>query len=192
MTTITGASNRYSAEVDSSNRLSVRGINTESSVDAVERGDGYTFVTPPVVLTSDAESAVALIKNDEDRDMVIFSDDVSVGPSTGGTVDSAEVYLYNGTGLAMTGGTGQPVTAINLIVGQPASIDYTSELGQEGAAITGASPTLRYLPTGRTTTYGVFGIIPKGAQVAVAVKPPTGNTSLSVNLSVSVYFDITT
>ena len=184
---ITGGSNRNNADVDTSNRLRTRSINSSSFTDAVVQGRGLAILTGDITLTSATESILLNYKNDENQDLIVEVVDVSLSDSVGGTTETVSVLTRLGIGLAMTGGSGVDAVVINLIAGAPAQFDHTSEIGQEGAASTDPVAITLHRKTGNDRQFRVLGILPKGASLMFSVIPPPGNTSMVVSVSVTGY-----
>ena len=188
MATITGASNRFVAEVDNTNRLETRTISESEFTDAVLRGDGYVITTGLITLTDDAKSALAIFENREDRDVVITGLRINIGP--GAQADSVvELDFAVGVDMAMAGGAGVEVGQSNLIVGNTALLDSNSELGQQGAAIVGGNSITTFERSGLTENVAVFYVFPKGGTMAASVTPPAGNTNIQIGVDVVVYLD---
>lgn len=188
MTTIVGGKNRYVADVDDTNRLLTRAVNKTEVVDAILNGEGYALLAQNVVLTTDTESTIMIYQNDEDNDLIVFDTNISCSDSTGGTTGTVSVELNVGVGSSMTGGSGNPVTQANLIIGDPTQLENTSEVGQEGAGNTDANLGDRtYTKAGETNELDLFGVVPKGSQFIIGVIPPSGNTSMRVDITVYAY-----
>ena len=191
MTTITGSGNRFSAEVDDTLRLKTRSVSKDESIDATSRGDGFSIDTGLITLTSASTSAVIIFQNDELRNLVVTELAVGIGPSTGGTTDTAELLVTAnlGSNISMSGGSGSAAIQANLIVGNPNTIASTSELGQEAAAISGGTANKNWVKTSVTSDDSVFAVFPKGTAFAVAITPPPGNTSMEVRVNLTTYLE---
>ena len=188
MGTIKGGENRYTAGVDSTNRLLTRTVSRDDAVDAGIRGDAYFILVPVIELTTDSQSAIYVYQNDEDRDIILRASITSASPSVGGTDQVFLSFRESGNNLAMTNGSGNPVPVTNVIFGSNKTLANTSEIGQEGAAIDGGGPSSPlWLPTGNTEVNEVYLIIPKGVAIAGLITPPAGNTSMSVTVLIEVY-----
>ncbi len=191
MSTLTGASNRFTVDVDDTNRLLTRAVSKGEDVDAALRSDGFSISSGNVTLTNAATAAIILFQNDEIRDFIATLLLINISDSAGSTSTTVEVLIDTdiGSSLVMASGSGNPVDQANLIVGSQKTIANTSEKGLEGASITGTDPNTSYAKTGVTSASDVFAIFPKGTAFAVSVTPPAANTSMVVSVRVVGYLD---
>ncbi len=186
---IVGASNRFVAEVDDTNRLKTRSVSQTDSVDAVLRGDGFRISTPDITLTSGNESAVLVFTTDEDRDLIVVELGINIGLSAGGTDSTVVVTTAVGLDLVMAGGSTTELGNVNLIIGNPRTLNKTSESGQEAATLTGGLQRKAYYDTGSSIDDSIFAVFPKGSQFGLLVTPPPGNTSLTVSFEITAHLN---
>ena len=112
----------------------------------------------------------------------------TLGPSTGGT-NTAVLTASTTGGTGLVGGTSVPLISINANFGSAKIIDTSlSEIGAEGATVTGGTPgpTLFY-PTGTTSEFLSSIIMTKGTTLALSITPPPSNTSMLVLVSINVH-----
>lgn len=178
----------------SSRRLYVEGVQEEERNLAAQSGDAYTSNTGDITLTSDSSSAVAYLKNNGDRDIVVVKTIFILGTSTGGTGDwTAQLYRNPTAGTIITGAVDFEILA-NRNFGSSNLPDGNFYKGAEGNTITdgqqytntiyGATGQRYVLDVGET-------IIGKGQSLGVILTPPTGNTSLLLNIAFEIYVDRT-
>ena len=185
---IVGGDNRFSAGVDSTNRLLTRTVSRTDGIDAGVRGDAFFLLTPPIVLTTANESACWVFQNDEDRDLIITKTIVSASESVGATSQVFQNRRAGGVGLSLTGGAGIAMPVQNKIFGSNQSLDSTSEIGDEGATLTTPQSTSpQFITTGQIAENDTFLILPKGVGFATLVTPPAGNTSMTITFLLECY-----
>lgn len=176
------------AQVDETNRLYVRSVSESEQNEQASLGLAYSIPSGFVTLTNSSESAIFFLKNNDDRNLLITRFLVSVRKSTGGTENHARALIYiNPTG--MSGGTGVPLTPKNLNFGSSNVLSNISEVGLQGATLTG-SPALFggfTLPVETLTSEASSIILPKGASIGVTCVPPANNTSLQVGVGISCH-----
>lgn len=189
MGTVTSGDNRFVASVDNTHRLLTRTVSKDESIDAILRGDGFAIETTVVNLNTATASAILLYQNDENRDLIAVELGLNFSDSTGSATDAVAVDIATGTDLVMIGGSSNPVITGSLIIGTPSTLDNTSEIGAQGASITGGFSTRSYFKSGITSDDTVFAVFPKGSAIAITVTPPAGNSSMDVNIDITVYLE---
>lgn len=177
------------AKVNSSNRLTVDSIETTAESLASSSGDSFNVSNDIVNITSDVETALIHIKNTNSEDWVITRVYFHFGGSTGGVGSGEFCMIQNATtGTLISGGTAAvPVNAnfgsAKLLVGQFLQ-------GTNGSTITDGTEFVRTIVpnfTSRNIIPFDSVVIPPGASLSLQFKPPTGNTSLKVQLGVNFF-----
>ncbi len=189
---IVDGSSGNSAKVDDGNRLHTAAVSKSAVVDASINGETFFMTTGSVNLTTDTESWLLYIKNDDTLQWVVESLQASYGASTGGAGD-----IFNQFNVGATEGTlisaGIDIPAINLNIGSPKQLPSTVKLGGEGKTITnGVNTPKTLIPEGelvRTFAAGPV-VIPPGSTFAVAFTPPVGNTSMNVSAQIVIFRDV--
>jgi hypothetical protein len=183
----TGTGNR--TKVDSLGRLYSNSIIQDVADYHNTGGDRYNINTDDITLTSANESVLLYIKNNESRDLVVDSVIQIIGSSTGGT-GQLKSYIYrNPTGGTIVTDETAATIISNLNYGSSNSLTADIFKGDEGKTQTGGSSSLTSLLTPPTTNLVRVGgiILPQGSSIAVSIQPPTGNTSMTVNIAALVY-----
>jgi hypothetical protein len=177
----------YTAKVSEENRLLTDGVQRSEREEQAIKGDAYLIGTGFVTLTSANQSAVLYFQNDNDFSLVITKFLISVRLSTGGTERHVRgVIVKNPTGI--TSGAGTDLLAPNINFGSSNTLTLTSEIGAEGAALTGGSSFAAIVaPTEAITTEQASTIIPKGSSIGVNIIPPASNTSLQVSVGINAH-----
>lgn len=182
-----GSGKGYLARVDETNRVRTRTVSESEQNEQASLGLAYSIPSGFITLTNTAESAIFWLRNDESQDLLITRFLASVRKSTGATENHARVLIYyNPTG--MTSGTSTSLTPVNLNFGSSNTLSNTSEIGQQGAALTGATLFGGFvIPTESLTSESSSIVLPKGAAIGVTCVPPAGNTSLQVGVGISCH-----
>lgn len=178
----------YRSKVDDTNRLKTRSVTELGSGEAASLGNSFILTSGSVNFTNAAESAIFWYQNEDDESLLMSGILFSPGVSTGGTTNSIKVVAkINPTGLGS--GSGSELIDVNSNFGSSKTLITTSsEIGQQGASITGGDPgPTFYFKDKETTLLETQVFIPKGTGVAFSVTPPTGNTSIDIALTLRVH-----
>ncbi len=177
----------YTTKVSEGNRLLTDGVTRSEREEEAIKGEAYLIGTGFVTLTSANQSAVLYFQNDNDFSLVVTKFLISVRASTGGTENHIRgVIVKNPTGI--TSGAATDLLAPNINFGSSNTLTLTSEIGAEGAALTGGSSFAAVVaPVEAITTEGSSTIIPKGSSIGVNIIPPPSNTSLQVSVGINAH-----
>jgi hypothetical protein len=184
-----GSGNCYTAKVDDKLRLHINGVATTSLDSANNQGRAFRLLTGDIELTTDGESAVIYLCNSEDSPLVLEEFEIGLGASTGGT-GAPKLGAYT----VVTSGTiidaAVPAGVLNTRIGSPITLDTTVYRGFEGATNDGLG-----FPATLSLTLPDYEnrlprlILEKGQCAVLTITPPTGNTSMIVNVALSVYLN---
>lgn len=181
-----GTGSGDTAEVDSTNRLRTRTVNSTSSIEAIEDGRQFFFSTGIINLTTDTASQLIYLKNCDCRSMFIEQIVQVFGASTCGTGDyKANLFVNSTSGTLIC--CGAPGFVINSNVGSGLTACVTTAIGAEGSTVVGFPATDLHPNSGRVEIFNLA-IIPKGGSLAFGVIPPTGNMSMDTQISLTFYF----
>lgn len=185
-----GTGQGFEAKVDSRNRLATTGVNIAEKNEANKNGDAFNVNTLDVTLTSTTTSAVLYIKNNEPRSVRIPKIIYILGTSTGGSGDfKIEVIRNPTTGTIITTATDAGIVS-NRNYGSSTTLDADVFKGTEGATVTNGTKSVStiFASTGMRAVIDVGEIeIPKGSSLAVEITPPSGNTSLIIQIALELY-----
>jgi hypothetical protein len=173
-----GLGSGRSAGVDTTNKLLSRATIESIFDEAVENGDAYFVGTPLITLTNAAESAVFILENNEEDDLIFENFFFIAEATTGGSPNMFRANFYkNATSIS----SGTALTPLNQNFGSSKTLDATTQYGAQGSAVTGGSlvATLSF-PIGVFNDTAAKLILPKGSSVAITITPPTSNTSMPV------------
>jgi len=177
------------AEVDVDNRLQTSAnVETESTF-AAFRGNLYNVNTGTINLTSANASSLLFMQNTDDRDWVLTRVFYNAEVSTGGSGKFLAEVLANPTaGTLISAGT--VITPFNLNFGSPQALTSTSLKGAEASTVTdGEVRITTIVPASGTRVLIAFDslIIPPASSIAVRITPPTGNTSMDIQVGFNLH-----
>ncbi len=182
------------AKVDGEKRLHVDSVSRTQIQRAALQGNAYNISTGSITLTNANESAVLYMANDGDFPLIVSIIGVRIGTSTGGT-GNATIRIYkNSTGGTIVSNASALGSNSNLNLGSAKILDGDYFKGAQGDTITGGT----VLSVTQTAVFTdpvqfVFGdagvIVPKGTNIAVTFQPPTSNTSQSVLVFATAYYE---
>lgn len=179
------------ARVGKNNRLFTDTISKDAVIDSSLNGNTFFMTTGSVNLTSDSESWLLFLKNNDTFQWVVESLEAAFG-ATDGVGDSFVQFNVGATeGTLISEGVDLP--AINLNIGSPKQLPSTVKLGGEGKTLTnGVNTPKTLIPEGskvRTFTAGPV-IIPPGVSFSIAYTPPSGNTNQNVSAQIVIFREI--
>ncbi len=184
---IDGTGDGFAAEVDSSKRLQTSATTQSGFTSAVKKGDAYIISSGVQTLTTANESAILYIKSNETSDLVIDDIRVQVGPSTSGTgVIIRRDYIAPTAGTLISEEV--PALAGNLLAASSKTLLADTFSGGEGKTVSGqvfVDQTILHVDSTSLGTFG--GIVPKGTALGISITPPASNTSMAVNVLVTVH-----
>lgn len=185
-----GKGTGYQAEVDEYNRLQTLSVSLDASQRSAIDGETYNINTGTINLTTANESALLYLKNTGATDLHLTSIGYLLGNSTGGSGDTLMTVKRNPTaGTVVSGATSVDIN-VNKNFGSTKTLSVNAYKGAEGNTITGGGDAYYSLLPGVSRSYVINTgtlVIPQGSSISVSMTPPTGNTSVDVQ----VFFAIT-
>jgi hypothetical protein len=175
------------AKVDGRFRVGMIGVVETAIESARENERAFVITSGDFELTTDSESGILYLKNNEDSKLVIDRIIVGYGLSTGGSGQPKSKTYFNPTGGTVISDETDAVT-LNLDTGSAISLSADAYSGGEGKTIVGtglATTMFEEAPGYDTTLPGA--VIRKGSTAAISVIPPAGNTSMVFNVTLYVY-----
>ena len=188
---IVDALTQVAARVTRQNRLLVAASSQPQSITQALFGEAFIITTGSVNLTTDAVSHLLYIKNNERINWVIESLTGTFGATDGSGDGFAQFTIGPSAGTLVSGGT--DIVPANLNFGSPNRLTGVFKVGGTGSTITdgiSAAPTL--VPAGLTSREFPAQplVIAPGSSFAIGFQPPTGNTSMNVQIQVPVYREV--
>jgi hypothetical protein len=166
------------AKVGDKNRLHTHSLSATAASVATATGDAFNVSSELITLTSDSESALLYIKNNEEEAISVTTLFVNVGTSTGGT--GKGLIKFN---LDPTGGTlisdETAAQVLNRSIGSPSTLSADTYKGAEGKTVSGGDEI--ELPSSGGAIASEY-VLPRGAKFSLSFTPPTGNTSVQVQI----------
>ena len=146
-------------------------------------GNAYNITTRKMSLTSDSESALLYVRNDEAKDLIIDSIFVAI-KDYAGTVGQPELKILKNpkAGTVITDEIDAEITNRNY--GITADLDGCFYKGGEGKTLSSTDNDFEVLlPSTAAVTFLSFDtltVLPKGKSIGISYVPPTGMTSVTI------------
>ena len=176
------------AKVDGENRLLTLAISEGFSVEAARDGENYNLNTGRYNLTGDAtSSAVAYLKNNEEKDLIIKKVIIILGASTGGSGDLTIELLRNPTTGTIIDNATVMDNISNRNFGSFRDLDADAYKGAEGYTITDGDVFAETVRSsgGTVVTFDADVIIlPKAKSLGVRVTTQSGNSSMTISVAI--------
>jgi hypothetical protein len=170
-------------------RLRTYSVSETIVENAAEDGNSYNVNTGTINLTSANESGVLYLKNNGINDLHIASIGFLLGNSTGGTGDlEVKVYKNSTAGTLISGATDVDILE-NKNGGSSNTLTVDCYKGAEGSTITDGASWYTSLLAGSARPYVISTgtiVIPKGGSVSVSITPQASNTSMNVQVFLSL------
>ncbi len=181
-----GTGNEYQVKVDSINRIHTNSLTISENLNKTIDGDAYTVgTTTPISLTSDTPSAAFFCKNNGTEDIVVRKIFILFDGNVGGTGTTGVGVVRNPVSISPEGPTGGLLTNSNF--GSSKEVDITAIDGADGATFESNNIWNFYNTSDEYFTSEESFVLPKGASFGALVFPPSGNTSLNINIGFSFY-----
>ena len=184
----TGTGNR--AKVNSQGQINTFSVTRSELSSSLDKGKAWNLGTGYLTLTTANASDILYIKNTGTLALFIDLYVVLARASTGGTGDLLIDILRNPTaGTVVSDATS--ANAVNMNFGsneQPTGLFYK---GGEGKTLTGNDAVIRSKTTADNRWLaGILTEIPKGSSLGFRVTPPTGNTSIDIEVIIEIYEEL--
>ncbi len=179
----------YTAEVDSKNRVQTFSTSQSEQTAQALLGDSYNVNTETINLTSANASGLLYMSNTETASWVINRVFYNAETSTGGSGDWLAEVVANPTGGTLIA-SGTATTPHNFNFGSAKTLTGTALKGAEGSTIIGGTTTVSTIvPSSGTRVLIAFDsiILPPGSSLAVKITPPSGNTSMDIQVGLNLY-----
>jgi len=186
---VKSGSSGNTADVNDDNELQTFAVTRPEITKSAIAGDAFFISHTPVNLTSANQSYIFSILNNEGVNWIVDALQTSFGESTGGSGKVLSLFTINGTtGTLFTSGT--PELEGNQNLGSPKTLDATIFSGAEGFTVTnGISDPEELIPS--VPDIIIFDsspiIIAPSTSIQIAITPPTGNTSMDIQISITLH-----
>jgi len=173
--------------VNSDYQLVTRATTVEQRLHSAIDGNYYEISTGSIIITNDTEQGILYLKDTDTNNLGIVIDRVffDFWTSTGGTGMDAQIRYYKNP--TITGGT--DIIPFNTDFSRGVSSAAVGAFKKNTTTMTGdnwwnmytSDKTSIALEEGR-----IF--IPPGYSFGIALEPPTGNTSMKININIAFYY----
>jgi hypothetical protein len=184
-----GAGSGNRAKVDNKNRLHTLSTLESGGTEAALSGDLYNINTETINLSTDNSSALLYMKNFDLVPWVYDRVFYNAGNSTGGSGDFlAEVVANPTAGTLISAGT--EITPHNLNFGSNRELLATTVKGADSSTVTdGTVRVSTIIPASGVRVLISFDsiIVSPGSSIAIRITPPSGNTSMSIQVGFNLY-----
>lgn len=181
------------AKVDEHKRLHVDAITFGRSEQEVELGNGYNINTGIINLTSANKSGILYFKNTEDFDIVITSIFYILGNSNSNGDTLVTILKNPTTGTVISDAVVCEMDSVNRNFGSSFTLkdNSVSYSGGEAKTFTDGTKVIESIVQSAKRTVVNVGdiVLPKGSSIGFDVTPPSGNTSIDLEMAFSFFVD---
>lgn len=178
-----------SARVNNDGQLSTFAQIITNSLAASIKGDRYNIGADGfVTLTDDVETPLVYIRNNEPETTgwAITLISLTTGASDGTGEWNVSFYPNPTSGTIITGGTDALIVSQNLASQTP--LEATAKIGATGQTLVGNVKVDRLVPVAPASLSIPLDaiVMPPGTSFAMTATPPSGNTSMTMDVGVSM------
>jgi len=185
-----GTGNCYAVKVDANNRIHAHAVEVNSDINILTATEGFVLAdTKTVKLTTDGESAIIHITNNEGSDFVVDSLYFDIGQSTDGENEKGVTIKYYVDATSGTILDVPPVKASNLHFGSSRIVDVDVRRGSESKTIGGTAKIIEaiYPVMPSKNELGIPFALKRGVTVGVTCTPCAGNTDMNIRAGFTGY-----
>ena len=183
-----GTGKGFTARVDESNRLEVRAVTEDSTLENAINGDTYVVGTPYLTQTNDSANGVLYFKFEENVSLFTKTFSSQARWASGATFQNYLVNVYTNISESSLTGTWVDFTPLNTNFGSSNQLEGTFKYGSPTGAggFTGLTPSFQLaFPVNVYNQIAANLVFPKGVSVLIAVTPPSGNVQMPVSFSLT-------
>ncbi len=186
----TGSGN--TAKVNAQNRLSVKALTLDTNLEAALLGCAFDIGSSQITITNDTANSLLYIKNNECENIVLSAVFADFGSCTCGTGTGTLTFNVNPTAGTLVCCTPTCASVINRKIGATCTLTAdTYRAGANSETLTGGSTILFPQSAGTNAFFASPFVIPKGASFGVGYQPPTGNSSMVVQIGFLILKGVT-
>ena len=176
------------AQVDSTNRLEVRGVVEDGRVEGAANGETYVIGSPVLTQTGATENGLLYMQFNEDVEFFATTFSSQARFTTGGTFQNYLIQAYTDIQPTDLTGTWVDTTPLNTNFGSSNTLNGTFKWGSPAGAtgFTGSPIIQLPFPINVFNQIETALVFPKGSTLLLTVTPPTSNTSMPVNFNITV------
>jgi hypothetical protein len=173
------------AKVNADNQLITRATAVEQRLTSAVDGNYYEVTTGLITITTATEQGMLYLKNTADLGIVIDRVFFDFWTSAGGTDQDITIGYYRNP--TITGGT--DVTPFNTNFSSGTASSAIGEFKRNTTTMTGDHWWYMYASDKTSIAIDEGRIyIPSGYSFGIAMEPPTGNTSMKININIAFYY----
>ncbi len=183
-----GTGQGWTAKVDDTNRLQIRGIVEEGRVEGAANGDTFIIGSPFLTQTGDSENGLLYFQFDEDMSFYATTFSSQGRFTTGGTFQNYLIQAYRDIPPSALTGTWVDTVPLNLNIGSSKTLAGTFKWGSPtGATGFSGNPIVQLgFPINQFNQVNTSLVFPKGSSLLLTVTPPSSNTLMPVNFNITV------
>lgn len=183
-----GTGKGYLAKIDMTNRLETRSVVEDSTLEGVIDGNSYVIGTPFLTQISGTENGLLYFKFNEDVSLFAKTFSTQARYTTGGAFNNYLINVYKDVDESSLTGTWSNISPLNVNFGSSNQLASVVKYGSPaGAAGFSGAPAFQLgFPINIYNQIQSNLVFPKGVGILLSVVPPTSNTAMPVNFSVTV------
>jgi len=184
-----GTGKGFNVRVDSSNRLGVRAIVEDSTLEGATKGETYVIGTPYLTQTADTANGILYFKSEESVSLFTKTFSSQARWASGATFQNFLVNVYTNISESSLTGTWVDFNPLNTNFGSSNQLSGTFKYGSPTGAggFTGLTPSFQLaFPVNVYNQIASNLVFPKGVGILLAVTPPSGNVQMPVSFSLTV------
>jgi hypothetical protein len=184
-----GTGKGFQVKVDATNRLEVRSVVEDSTLEGTVEGNTYVVGTPFLTQTSSSANGLLYFKPEENVSLFAKTFSAQARWASGATFDNFLINVYKDVDDSLLTGTWVDFTPLNVNFGNSNELagvfKYGSPTGAGGFSALTPSFQLAF-PVNVYNQIQSNLIFPKGVGVLLAVTPPAGNVAMPVGFSITL------
>jgi len=183
-----GTGKGFSTKVDKTNRLEVRSVSEDATLEGAINGDTFVVGTPYLTQTSDSANGVLYFKFEEDVSLFTKTFSSQARWASGATFQNYLVNVYTNVNESSLTGTWVDFTPLNTNFGSSNQLDGTFKYGSPSGAggFTGLTPSFQLaFPVNVYNQINANLVFPKGVGILLSITPPSGNVQMPVSFSLT-------
>lgn len=184
-----GTGKGFQAKVDDTNRLEVRSVTQDATLEGAIDGDTYTLGTPFLTQTGDTANGLLYFNSGEDVSLFTKTFSSQARYTSGGTFSNYLINVYKNVSESSLTGTWVDVTPLNLNFASSNQLSGTFKYGSPAGAggFSALTPSFQLaFPVNVYNQIETNLIFPKGVGVLLSVTPPTSNVAMPVSFSITL------
>lgn len=184
-----GTGKGFQTKVDETNRLEVRSISEDTTLEGTIEGNSFAIGTPFLTQLSSTANGLLYFKTEENVSLFAKSFSSQARYASGATFDNYLINVYKDVDESALTGTWVPFTPLNTNFGSSNELAGTFKYGSPAGAggFSALTPAFQLaFPVNVYNQITTNLIFPKGVGILLSVTPPTGNISMPVSFTVTL------